>query len=293
MKTDDQPKDNFAARIFGRIKSEHLVPRPRWEFVFKNYFFWTLGALAVAFGALAFSATLFRIENVDWRLSVATHSSFFSFFIDAAPFVWVLTLILFVLIGYVNVRRTEHGYRYSLAVIAIGAILTSITLGSGLYAIGFGSRVDEIIGDHPPFYRPILVTERSWWLAPEKGLLGGQVVEDASDISSFMLRDFSGRVWEIDASDLRAPDLAVIARGGMVRVVGLPIEVAMSSATSSVFHACFVFPWETHGDFRNNPPPPPLATIASTSGENAASSSNPCKNIRPYRQLRSVDDIGF
>ena len=290
MKTNDQPKNDFTKRIFGRIAGEHLVPRPRYEFIVKNYFFWTLGALAVLLGALAFSATLFRIENVDWRLSAATHASFFAFFLDAAPFVWVLTLALFILIGYINVRRTEHGYRYSLTVIAIGAILTSITLGTGLYAIGFGSRVDEIIGDHPPFYRPILVTERSWWLAPEKGLLGGQVVEASSDISSFVLRDFSGRLWNIDATDLRAPDLAVIARGGIVRIVGIAI-----SATSSDFHACFVFPWETYGDFKDAPPPPPLAAISSTSERNATTSeeSDPCENIRPYQQLRSVDDNGF
>ncbi len=289
MNTDDQPKDRLTERIFKRIKGEHLVPRPRWEFVFKNYFFWMLGALAVAFGALAFSATLFRIENVDWRLSVATHPNFFSFFIDAAPFVWVVTLALFILIGHFNIRRTEHGYRYSLAVITLGAILTSLTLGVCLYAIGFGGRVDEIIGDHPPFYRPILVEERSWWLAPEKGLLGGQVVEAASDISSFMLRDFSGHVWTIDASDLRAPDLATIARGGIVRIVGIPV-----SAASSVFHACFVFPWETHGDFRSNPPPPPLAAISSTSEQNVTTSANnPCENIRPYKQLRSVDNQSF
>jgi hypothetical protein len=286
MNTDDRQEDRLTKRIFGRIKGEHLVPRPRWEFIFKNYFFWTLGALAVAVGAFAFSATLFRIENVDWRLSVATHSNFFSFFIDAAPFVWVVTLALFIFVGYLNVRRTEHGYRYSLSVIAIGAILTSLTLGAGLYAIGFGGRVDEIIGDHPPFYRPILITEQSWWLAPGKGLLGGQVIEAAPDISSFTLRDFSGRVWEIDGSDLRGPDLAVVARGGVVRVVGVP-----TSATSSVFHACFVFPWETRGDFRSSPPPPPLTAVASTSqGNSTTTESNACKNIRPYQQLRSIDD---
>ena len=287
---DSTTNDRLAERVFEHIEEEHLIPRPRYEFILKNYLFWTLGALAVALGALAFSATLFEVENVDWRLSVATHSSFFSFFIVAVPFVWILTLALFILIGYINVRRTEHGYRYSLVIIALGAVLTSLTLGAGLYAIGFGGRVDEALGDHPPFYRPILVEERTWWLAPEKGLLGGEVIEAAPDISSFALRDFSGRVWNINGSDLRGSDLAVVARGGIVRIVGIPL-----AATSSVFHACFVFPWETRGDFRNAPPPPPpLATIASTSETNATTlRSDACKNIRPYEQLRDIDDNGF
>jgi hypothetical protein len=291
MNTNNQhhTNDNLAERVLGRIKEKHLVPRPRYEFVLKNYLFWTLGVLAVILGALAFSATLFEIENVDWRLSAATHSNFFSFFLAAVPFVWIITLALFILIGYSNVRRTNHGYRYSLTIIALGAVLTSLTLGTGLYATGFGGRIDESIGDHPPFYRPILTAERGWWLAPEKGLLGGQVIDAAKNISSFALRDFSGHVWNIDGSDLRGVDLAVVARGGIVRIVGVPL-----SATSSIFHACFVFPWETYGDFRNAPPPPPLAAIASTSENNATTTrSDACKNIRPYQQLHDIDDIGF
>ena len=289
MNTHDHHTDHLAQRVFEHIKDEHLTPRPRWEFIFKNYLFWTLGALAVVLGALACSATLFEVENVDWRLSVATHSSFFSFFLVAVPFVWILTLALFILIGYINIRRTNHGYRYSLTLIAIGAVMTSLTLGVGLYAIGFGGRVDEAIGTHPPFFRPIIAEERSWWLAPEKGLLGGQVINTTADIASFAVRDFSGRVWQIDGSDLRDPDLTIVARGGIVRIVGVPL-----SATSSVFHACFVFPWETRGDFRKGPPPHPLAAIASTSQKNATTTrGDACENIRPYQQLRAIDTEGF
>ena len=288
MTPHDHHTDQLAQRVFEHIEDEHLVPRPRWEFVFKNYFFWSLGALAVALGALAFSATLFEIQNVDWRLSVATHTNLFSFFLAAVPFIWIVTLALFILIGYINVRWTNHGYRYSLAVIALGAVLTSLSLGIGLYAIGLGSRVDEAIGTHPPFFRPILAEERSWWLAPEKGLLGGQVTDVKTNIDSFTLKDFSGRTWEIDGSDLRGPDLAAVARGGVVRIVGVPL-----SATSSVFHVCFVFPWEIRGGPRNKLSPP-FAAIASTSKGIATTTRNDqCKNIRPYEQLRTIDENGF
>ncbi|MCX6786335.1 MAG: hypothetical protein NTU85_00745 [Candidatus Kaiserbacteria bacterium] len=294
MNTNNHNKAHIAERVFDYIKNEHLVPRPRWEFVIKNYFFWLLGALAVAFGALACSATFFEIANVDWRLSAATHTTFFSFFLAAAPFVWIGTLALFICIGYINIRRTNHGYRYSLPIIALGAVLTSLTLGTGLYAIGFGGRIDEAIGDHPPFYRPVLVQQQSWWLAPEKGLLGGEVINVASDLASFTLRDFSGHMWEIDGSDLRNPDLTTIARGGIVRVVGLPVQTGTSaSATSSSFHACFVFPWNFRGGPKNGLPPP-LAVVASTSKRDATTTqSDLCKNIRPYQQLRDIEDSGF
>lgn len=291
MKThhSDQKDDPLARRVLERIKGEHLVPRPRWEFIFKNYFFWTLGGLAVALGALAFSATLFEIQNVDWRLSAATHADFLSFFLAAAPFLWVSALALFMLIGYINVRRTKHGYRYPLTVIALGAILTSLALGTGLYATGLGGEIEEAIGDHPPFYRPILIEERSWWLAPEKGLLSGQVTAVATDSASFMIRDFNGRAWEVESGDLRTPDLAVVARGGVVRIVGVPLV-----ATSSVFHACFVFSWKTYDRFLDEPlSPHPLGPASTSERSGVAARSEVCKGIRPYQQLRTIDENGL
>ncbi|HUY62430.1 MAG TPA: hypothetical protein VMV50_01395 [Candidatus Paceibacterota bacterium] len=289
--TPDHPHtpDPFAKRILERIKGERLVPRPRWEFVFKNYFFWTLGAIAVILGAIAFSAALFQVENAGWRLSVVTHESFLSFVLDTAPFLWACALILFILIGYVNVRRTNHGYRYPLLLIALGAVLTSVTLGTAFYATGFGGEIEEALGGHLPFYRPILVEERSWWVAPEKGLLGGRVLSVTPGVASFMLQDFDGRTWEVDGSDLRGPDLTIVARGGEVRVVGVP-----ATTTAAVFHACFVFPWQTYGLVENGPLPVPLAFFSTTSERIATTTrSELCRGIRPYQELRTLDENGI
>ena len=291
MNTNDpHPDDDLAKRVLGRIVDEHLTPRPRWEFLFKNYFFWGLGALAVVFGALAFSATLFEITNVDWRFSVVTHPDLLTFFFAVAPFFWIIALALFLLIGYANVRSTNHGYRYSLLTLALGAVLTSLVLGTVLYATGFGGEVEEVIGDHPPFYRPTLTAQHSWWLAPEKGLLGGQVVQADPSGASFVLRDFNGQMWHIDGSDLRTPDLAAIAHGGTVRVIGVP-----TTATSTAFHACFVFTWETNGRLAGGTSPPSFVLrIASTSERDETNTrSEICRDIRPYQQLRSIDEDGL
>ena len=148
--------DRLADAVLKQIADEHLVPKARWEFVFRNSFFWTLGAIAVLIGAAAFSATIFDIMNVDWRLAPITHGSFIALFFSAAPFLWVVALLLFVAVGYVNIRQTRHGYRYSLTTIAVGAVLTSVTLGTALYAAGVGHFVEESLGAHVPFYHPVL-----------------------------------------------------------------------------------------------------------------------------------------
>jgi hypothetical protein len=286
MNTPHEVKPHtLAKRVLGRIDLEHLAPRPRWEFLLKNYVFWGLGALAAILGALAVAASLFEIQNVDWRLSSATHPDRISFFIATAPFLWLLALAVCTLAGYLYVRRTKHGYRYPLIAIALGAILLALALGSSLYLLGFGGTIEEAIGDHPPFYRPILAEERSWWLASEKGLLGGEVEEVAPQAASFTLHDFSGRAWNVDTSDLRNRDLDAIAHGGTVRVIGAP-----ATASSTAFHACFVFPWVTRGGSGRKLATLPLALIASTSGKGREGRSDVCKGIRPYKQLHNVED---
>jgi hypothetical protein len=282
----NSPKhDHLAERVFERIQDEHLAPRPRWEFLFKNYALWGLGALAVALGALATSASLFEVQNVDWRLSLAAYPDFLSFFFASAPFIWVVAFALFVLVGYLNVRRTVHGYRYPFALILIGAVLLSLALGTAVYAMGFGGAVDEALGDHPPFYRPVLAGQRSLWVAPEKGLLAGKVTASEPSISSFTLQDYAGRDWKVDGDDLRNRDMTLVARGGDVRVVGVP-----STATSTSFHACFVFPLETRGVNKKGPLPAPLAAVASTSGRQERSAE--CKGIRPYVELHAIEQEG-
>ena len=289
MTTTRPDQDRLAARVLERIEEDHVVPRPRVAFLFRNYTFWTLGALAVILGAFAFAAALFEVENAGWQFAIATHGGFLSLFLSAAPFLWVFALLLFLLLGYVNIRRTRRGYRYPLAVIALGAVLTSVALGTGLYAAGLGAELEEAVGDHPPFYRPILVEEQNWWVAPGKGLLGGTLVSLATSTDTFVLRDFSGTLWTVDAHDLRGNDLLVLARGGMVRIVGAPV-----SASSTAFHACFVFPWTIAGVFQDAQLPPPLF-VPATSTERASTTprSDICRGIRPYTQLRTLDENGL
>ena len=273
-----ETNDPLARRVLERIESEHVRPRPRWEFIFKNYTFWTLGALAVILGAFAFSAAFFEVANADWSLYAATHPDFLSFFLQAAPFLWVFVLALFIGLGYANIRHTKRGYRYPLSIIALGAILTSMVLGSALYALGAGEVIEQSLGDHPPFYRPVLTEERAWWQAPQQGVLGGQVLSVATG-TSFTLKDFAGNVWQIDSDDLRASDITPLVVGDTVRVVGAP-----TTATSTSFHACFVFFWQLPG----RPGMPPPAIASSSERSTPLERSDECKGIRPYGALRAL-----
>jgi len=265
----------LSERILARIERERLRPRPRWEFILKNIIFWGLGGLAIVFGAAAVSAGIFEAANADWQFWEATHATFFDFVLSVAPILWGIALLLFIAVGYYNIRRTKTGYRYPLSILALGAVLTSGGLGLGLYAGGVGRAVEEGIGSVAPFYHPILLEERAWWQEPARGALAGTVVSVASGTNAFILQDFSGALWQVDGDDLRTPDIAMLLPGALVRVVGVP-----AATTTAIFHACFVFPWGAPGSFvliaSSSERTPPLAR------------SEECKGIRPYGALKAL-----
>jgi hypothetical protein len=278
----DTTKGTLSERVLGRIGAEHIEPRPRWRFVAENWFFWAVGAIAVALGSFASAAALFELANAGWSFYAATHHDLLTFILAAAPFLWLLALALFILIGYENIRRTKRGYRYPFTLIVVGAVLTSIALGAALFAMGFGEQIDESIGSHPPFYRPLVVEEHAWWLRPADGLLGGQVVAVSTTSDSFTLKDFNGTIWTIDASMLSTTSAATVERGGVVRVEG----IADASATSTLV-ACAVYPWQTYGAENTPPPPPPFAAPPSERSSGTARNQS-CKGASPYQSPRAT-----
>lgn len=285
-KKTNPPSTHLARRVVEEIKQTHTVPRPRWTYLFINRAWWAAALLALLVAAAAAAAVIFIFANAGWQYAPATHGSVFTLLAAIVPNIWLFALIIFALVGYWNIRHTARGYRYSPSLVAVGIILLAVLAGGTLFAAGWGQEVEEGLGRHLPFYRPFLDEEHSWWLNAHKGLLVGTVTSLAPDFSSFILRTSSGRTLTIDAHDLRLADISVLARGGTVRVVGVPY----AATSTAPFHACFVFPWEIYG--APSSPSLPLAVLSSSTREIIPSGarSSLCKGVRPYRQLRALQE---
>jgi hypothetical protein len=294
-----QNADGVAKRVLDRIDREHMRPIARSHFILQNLLLWAFGAVSIVFGAVAAAAALFAIANAGWRYYVATHDNLLTFIVQTAPFVWLITFAIFVLVGYEIFKRTKSGYKYPFFAVALGSIVLSLLLGVGLYAFGLGEVFDDALGA-VPFYHPTIATEESLWSHPEKGLLAGRVVSLAPDFSSFTLLSFDGSLWTVDGDDLRHFDETALARGGLVRVVGVPFtgttttNIATTTATSTdatAFHACFVFPWEVYGGFGANHLDMPFMHLLGERNDSAERSSE-CKDVRPYAPLRALEEDG-
>lgn len=131
----------LSERVLTRIEAERVVPRARWTFVARNYVFWMLGGFAVFLGALAFAGGVFESSHAGWRVEGLSATRPFAFLFELALYLWTLALLLCIALGYLTIRHTARGYRYSIGLLALTAIIVSLFLGGVLYVLDFGRAV--------------------------------------------------------------------------------------------------------------------------------------------------------
>lgn len=315
------PQSSCADSILHRIEEEKVAPRSRWYFVLKNEFFWGVGIVSVIVGSCSVAAALFALSNSDFDFYETTHGSMSSFLYDALPFMWLLSMAVFIGVGYLQFKHTSRGYRYPIYVIIGGAVVLTCVGGIALHTVGFGEQIERNVGPYMPFHKLPERQRQERWVNADRGVIAGAVVEIAPDHSSFVIKDFAGRPWIVSGQDLIDRDIELLKVDTLVRVIGLPTFVSTSSEVLSEFekatstiHACFVIPWDPTAPIGHPPvvvststfspngivspprdgglPPgvqrPPLAVRPETDSDErkiVEGRITECKDVRPYRLI--------
>lgn len=289
-----QPSDDLAGKVLGRIQEEKVVPRPRWQFLVKDHLAWVLLALCLMIGAAAAGAMMFTFANAGWTYRMVTHDSWISFVIETAPVVWILIFVGVIVAVIENIRHTKHGYRYSFSILLVFGLLGTLVGGALVFASGLGKRVDEEIGPRLHIIRrPAVVQQQRIWSNPSKGLLAGEIVSMEDGAATFRLRTFDGKEWMVNGEDLNDQSRKVLSRSRLVRVIGVPLE--QPDENGSTFRSCFVFPWEVMGapSRPGDPHASRLLFIQMTSPP--PQETNPpeprtteCEGVRPYAFLKKL-----
>lgn len=211
-------QNNIEEKILDKISTEHIEPKPRWEFLLKNVYIWTLGTVTIVLGALSVSATIFVLRNIKWELRGATHDTFSAFLFDFVPYLWSLLFILFLTSAYFLVRKTKKGYRYHMTIILFVVLGSSMSLGSIFYIIGFGELIDGGFDNKIPLHQGIRMQNRMLFDNPEQGLLFGKVFVENE--KSF-ITNFKGENMELITAHLGTTTLNTLYSESSVRVIGL------------------------------------------------------------------------
>lgn len=192
--------ENFSSNIINKIQSDHLVPKPSWEFKVKSYLLWTLLVIVTLFGSLAVATIIFMITDYDWDVFEYLDRGLIEHIFIAIPYLWLLILIFFIVLARYVFRETKRGYKFEIYKIISVSLLGSILIGGCFYALGIDSEIHEFFAYRVPFYEKLVQTKNDIWIYPDQGLLSGIVLVNNKD-ASFVLRDFRGNEWLIQRND--------------------------------------------------------------------------------------------
>jgi hypothetical protein len=187
-------------KILDAIAEQKLAPKPVYQFLAKRSVFWVLAGISILFGAINFAVIQFVISDyfaTGWRVLDNIH---YNEALIGIPVLWFILAGLFATSAAYGLRHTKRGYRISSSHLAGGAVLASLLLGIILHATDTGRNLHTSLAENYDSYRTSTYVPFDEWSRPERGKLGGTVLEDLGN-GLFKLRDFKDKIWTVDVSD--------------------------------------------------------------------------------------------
>lgn len=238
---------SLSQSVLGRIKEQHIEPKPHWHFTLKNVLFWVVFGLSVLIGARAMGVVIFVLSDLRPEL-LAQNGGLHGGIppvMQILPLTWLLFFVLTILIAVLGLHHTKKGYKVSIGKIILINLLATLLLGGVLFALGDGERFEQTISNHVSFIPAAETRRERVWNTPVEGRLAGEIqnTDVTAASTSIALLDLSGKSWNVDLNGLPlplSPEGNVLMR---IRLVG----VKTGEAT---FKANAIYPWS------NLPPPP-------------------------------------
>lgn len=227
---------NVSKKILAEIEKRHLSPKPRWQFLLKRWLFWALFIVSTFFGGLAIAIIIFIFLDHDPNVSLYLHQTMFEDILLTIPYVWLVMFSLFIIVSWYTFRHTKKGYRHRTILIVTFSLLISVILGLLLNTIDVGERIHDFLMQNVPYYNTIIRTLEDEWSQPQKGLLGGVIIETKEKQDYIVIRDFRGNIWHIDIASVQQQGEVNLKVDSKIKIVG-EIE------SPGIFIAHDIFSW--------------------------------------------------
>ena len=240
-------EEKFTTELISKIKTKHIVPKPRWSFVFKNYFLWTIGAISLIFGALSFSLIIYIFKSSENLIINNFGASWTELLIASIPIFWLIFLSAFIILFYLNLKRTNKAYKYSpLLILLIGLIISTI-LGSSFYLFGFSKKLDNLFGKniHPYLYGRFMNPQIDFWSEPEEGRISG-IISEIDFNKQILIMDKDAKEWIVYYQELPTRIKFNLEKG-------LPIKSFGKQISENEFKAIQIMPMNHGKEFFNRP----------------------------------------
>lgn len=233
---------NSSDKFMSRIKEEKIKPIPKWRFTYKNAVLWMIILLSTILGAVAFSIILFAVQQIEFNLIAHMSHSRFEMWLGLLPFLWIISLIIFLIVSIFGLKKTKKGYKISIRRFITASAVFSILLGT-LFFIGGGAQwLENAFAVNVGFYEGINEKKVKMWSTPEEGYLSG-IINNVDD-TSMKLDDFNENTWIIDLRDANISSIVKLEEGEKIKLIG-------NVTSTNHFKAAEVRPWGGFGQKGN------------------------------------------
>jgi len=232
-------ENNPAKKIIDKIKSEKIIPESKFFLNWKNYLFWIVWTFTLVLGAFFSSFIILNLMDIHPMVfrTLGVGKLFFIFF-RTAPYLWIILAILAVGSGFMAIRKTKRGYRYSILFITSIGVLAISLLGAALHMTKVNKHLGDKIFVERGFSREMAFPEERRWKSPGDGMLGGEII--AVETSNLNLRGFDNETWQVfysNDTELRVKEM----QSGMI------IEVIGEKMDGNQFRAFLIRPFPFEG----------------------------------------------
>ncbi len=145
---------NIEDEVIKKIKDSRIKPIPKFWFVIKNILFIVGFLIFFCIGALSISVIISVLtDNVEfYRL---TNNSLFAF-LNVLPYFWIILLIIFLVIAYLNSKNINNSYKYFTLKNILATLLLCLLCGTFLHVIGISSILEHEIATHSKIYNDVI-----------------------------------------------------------------------------------------------------------------------------------------
>jgi hypothetical protein len=231
---------NLIRDTIDKIEKQRITPEPRHKYLVKKYGLWLIFATVLVLTALSVSVAYDNAKNLDWDLYSFMYQSRLAYFLSTLPYFWIVLIVIFLLVAFFEIRKTETGYRYSRSKILLITIGGIVIFGISMSLLGFGGRLNSELTKEVPFYsQHMMVTKESQWMQPSKGFLAGTIVSVSE--KKLEIEDLNGGDWNINIDTNTSVKPSVeISREEMIKVIGTKTD-------ENNFKAKEIRPWVDKG----------------------------------------------
>ena len=211
--------EKFNESLLQKIKEKKIKPLPRWRFLLRNSVIWSFGALSLVFGALSVSLIIYLQQFNELAVYQQMNAEALDMIAAVVPLFWFITLAVFVVAIYFNVKKTNKGYRYRPLYILVLSLVLSLLLGFSFHLMGLGEKMDDWLAQRAPYYDRVMSPHLHYWSDPERGRLIGMVSSDVVN-NNFTLTSPDQGEWQVFFESNKDEPLPLIKQGAPVRCLG-------------------------------------------------------------------------